>query len=120
VCSSQSHRGNVTSLSPWLFFLISAISQIGLDEMKATTPVAPRSDLDSKLTEEMRRASEAAAWGVTPSTTVPPTLDSADALAPAASTPAPEALPPAPAAPAPSTPPQSGKLPDLSSFTQSE
>jgi hypothetical protein len=89
--------------------------------MKATaaTPVAPRSDLDSKLTEEMRRASEAAAWGVTPSTAVPPMLDSADALAPAASTPAPEATAAAAAA-APPTPPQPGKLPDLSSFTQSE
>ncbi len=87
--------------------------------MKATaaTPVVPRSDLDSKLTEEMRRASEAAAWGVTPSTAVPPMLDSADALAPVPSTPAPEATA---AAPAPPTPPQPGKLPDLSSFTQSE
>ena len=41
----------------------SSLPQIGLDESKAAAPRPPRSDLDATLTDEMRRSSEAAAWG---------------------------------------------------------
>ena len=68
----------------------------------ATPP--PRPDLDSTLTAEMRRASEAAAWGGE----APSARGAADAAAPAAELPQAEQ----PAAPAAQSAP--GKLPDLS------
>ena len=77
-------------------------TQIGLDESKSTTVSAPRPDLDSKLTEEMRRASEAAAWGGAPPAaplggSSPPTQSGAASESAAQQPPA-----------------QPGKLPDLS------
>ena len=81
------------------------VAQIGLDDSKSTTTVsAPRPDLDSKLTEEMRRASEAAAWGGA----APAAVDASIPPAPSAS----GVVAPEPAAQQP--PVQPGKLPDLS------
>ena len=82
--------------------------QIGLDESKSSSMVTTsRPDLDSKLTEEMRRASEAAAWGgAAPASldgTALPVQGSPDASVPQAS-----ALPPV----------QPGKLPDLSKLDE--
>ena len=78
--------------------------QIGLDDTKSSSTVtAARPDLDSKLTEEMRRASEAAAWGGAP----PASLDGS--ALPAQGTP--EAAAPEASAQLPAQP---GKLPDLS------
>ena len=79
-------------------------TQIGLDDTKSSSTVtAARPDLDSKLTEEMRRASEAAAWGGA----APASLDGS--ALPAQATPE-AAAPDASAQP----PVQLGKLPDLS------
>ena len=82
--------------------------QIGLDESKSSSTVtASRPDLDSKLTEEMRRASEAAAWGGA----APVSLDSG--ALPVQGTPE-AAVPQAAAQP----PVQPGKLPDLSKLDE--
>ena len=78
-------------------------AQIGLDDTKSSTVMAARPDLDSKLTEEMRRASEAAAWGGA----APASLDGSALPAPAT----PEAAAPDASA---QPPVQLGKLPDLS------
>lgn len=84
--------------------LRAAVPQIGLDESKpASTMTAARPDLDSKLTEEMRRASEAAAWGGA----TPASLDGSNLPVPAATE-------VAAAEQTPQPPQQAGKLPDLS------
>ena len=90
----------------WVPGVTKSATQIGLDDPKSTSTITgARPDLDSKLTEEMRRASEAAAWGGVAPPAVP--LDEGSSLpVPGASAAASE--PPAqPRA-------QAGKLPDLS------
>jgi hypothetical protein len=103
--------------------LLTVPPQIGLDDLKTGAtgaPLAPRTDLDNQLTEEMRRSSEAAAWGKNPLV-----LDGADALAPAAQAPAAataaaDAAPAAADAPPAEASPQPlpGKLPDLSKLSE--